>query len=453
MTKTRWLRLAHQLLGAEGARAVLDRWRDRHLDRQRRASFPDAGTERLRQILARPAPVINLLAQPPHRRLGGLAHQFLARYSAETQRRSCVVVYREAGGYRMEVESDRGERASRLWPAWFPSVLAGSDVDPSARDRVFEYTLAAIAEFAGAGGLHCEGVTGLPFASLSALARKGMRVVLSLHDFGLFCARPHLLEEPAGRFCEYSRDGERCARCLGSPGPPQHGLQERRRAAAAELLAHTAAVVCPSQFLCDAHRGLFGIAMPPGVVIAPQGLASALPPPARRANGQPQRVALVGSVQRHKGSAIFEEVVRATAAATNPPDWHVFGGGDRDTLHRLRALPGVHVHGYYRAGSLPARLRAARIDRALLLSIVPEAHGLTLEECTLAGVPVVAFDHGALGERIRTSGGGVLVPVEAGVAGVLAALASAPGTATPALPVAPTAPAEATLRLYAELGL
>lgn len=452
MTKTRWLRLARELLGAEGARAVLDRWRDRHLDRQRRASFPDAGTERLRQILARPAPVINLLAQPPHRRLGGLAHQFLARYSAETQRRSCAVVYREAGGYRLEAENADGERASRLWPAWFPSVIAGSDVDPSVHDRVFQYTLAAIAEFAGARGIHCEGVTGLPFASLTSLARKGMRLVLSLHDFGLFCARPHLLEEPAGRFCDYSRDGERCARCLGSPGPPQVGLQERRRAAAAELLAHTAAVVFPSQFLCDAHRALFGTAMPRAVVIAPQGLASALPPRPTSARRQPRRIALVGSVQRHKGSAIFEEVVRA-AAGTEAPEWHVFGGGDRDTLRRLRALPRVQVHGYYRAGSLPARLRAARIDRALLLSIVPEAHGLTLEECALAGVPVVALDHGALGERIRASGGGVVVPVEAGAAGVLAALATAPGAAAPVPPVALSAPAEATLRLYAELGL
>lgn len=451
MSEPSRLRLGLELLRAEGARAVVERWRDRQLDRQRRASFPPADLARLGQILARPAPVVTLLAQPPHRRLGGLAHQFLARHAEEAQRRASAVLYRETDGYRLEAEN-AGARASHRWPV-SPPAASRSDVDPSVRDPAFERTLSAVADLVGARGIHCEGVTGLPFASLTALAQRGMTVVLSLHDFGLFCARPHLLEEPIGRFCEYSRDGGRCARCLGSPGPAQHGLQERRRAAAAELLAHTAAVIFPSQFLCDAHRQLFPVPGPRALVIAPRGLASALAPRPRSTHREPQRIALVGSVHRHKGSAIFEEVVRAAAAGANPPDWHVFGGGDRDTLHRLRALPRLQVHGYYRAGSLPARLRAARIDRALLLSIVPEAHGLTLEECTLAGVPVVAFDHGALGERIRTGGGGVLVAPDAGAAGVLEALATAPGAAAPAPPVALTAPAEATLRLYAGLGL
>jgi glycosyltransferase involved in cell wall biosynthesis len=102
----------------------------------------------------------------------------------------------------------------------------------------------------------------------------------------------------------------------------------------------------------------------------------------------------------------------------------VFGGGDAGLLARLRRLPRVHVRGYYRAGSLPELLRHESVDLALLLSIWPESYGLTLDECRAAAVPVLAFDHGAIAERIRAEGGGVLVPPGAGASGVAAALAS-----------------------------
>ena len=63
------------------------------------------------------------------------------------------------------------------------------------------------------------------------------------------------------------------------------------------------------------------------------------------------------------------------------------------------------MRGYYRAGSLPGLLRRESVDLALLLSIWPESYGITLDECRAAGVPVVAFDHGAMGERLRWEGG------------------------------------------------
>src|SRR5204862_7861290 len=75
-----------------------------------------------------------------------------------------------------------------------------------------------------------------------------------------------------------------------------------------------------------------------------------------------------------------------------------------------------------RAGTLPRLLRKHRVDLALLLSIVPESYGLTLSECWEAGVPVIALDHGAIAERMRARGGGVLVPPAADWRGVLAAL-------------------------------
>jgi glycosyltransferase involved in cell wall biosynthesis len=125
----------------------------------------------------------------------------------------------------------------------------------------------------------------------------------------------------------------------------------------------------------------------------------------------------------HKGALVFEEVVRRLPAAAAPElRWSAYGGGDAELLRRLRRLPRVRVRGYYRSGSLVDRLRRDRVDLALLLSIVPESYSLALSECMAAGVPVAAFDQGAIAERIRRHGGGLLVPPEAGADGIVALL-------------------------------
>ena len=107
------------------------------------------------------------------------------------------------------------------------------------------------------------------------------------------------------------------------------------------------------------------------------------------------------------------------AGADDAYDLVIFGGSEPQELSALRAFPRVEVRGYYRGGHLSHLLRRYGIELALLLSPVPESFGLTLDECRWAGVPAVAFDHGALGDRIRQDGGGLLVEPQAGAAGLL----------------------------------
>jgi glycosyltransferase involved in cell wall biosynthesis len=133
-----------------------------------------------------------------------------------------------------------------------------------------------------------------------------------------------------------------------------------------------------------------------------------------------KRVAFVGSGLPHKGILVFDEITAGFVGSG--VEFVVLGGGDPEVLRRLRKLSGVRVRGYYREGSLPCLLVRQHIDLALLLSIVPESYSLTLSECQAAGVPVIAFDHGALGERLRTEGGGLVVALASGASGVVSAI-------------------------------
>lgn len=256
---------------------------------------------------------------------------------------------------------------------------------------------AAIAR-TGAHTIHVEGMAGIPIASL---LHRSERLILTLHDFSLISSQPHVLEGP-------------------------------RPAGADELLARAQAVVFPSRFLREQH-GIDGRVIEPAIRLAPIGRVA----PIRN------RIAFAGSVQPHKGGALLADLIRATGGA----EWHILGGGDATLLRELRPL--ARVHGYYRAGTLPALLARHRIALAVLPSIVPESYSLTLSECWSAHVPVVAFDLGALAERITTHGGGWLADDAAAMAAILQRwLRGELATTIPTVTATPRAAALAHLELY-----
>ena len=439
-------RLAHdvrtgwRVLRAEGLRAAVDRARDRLDERRERRGAAAAAPGDLGR-----APVLNVLAMPPSPRLGGVPTQLRNRLAFERQERPCAVLHPQGGGWRLHHRHRSESRALDLDGAGFEDAVR----------RAMRET--------GAMAVHAEGVAGLPIEGLLALAREGARLLVSIHDFAAFCRRPHLVERPADRFCGYCRDLDRCHACLRHDFDVDAGFQARYRERGAELLRAAEALVFPSRFLREAHRGLF-----PGLEPARQHVIEPGTPPLDDAPGRAgasaprvravRHVAWVGAVQVHKGALVFEQVVRQLQADALPLRWTALGGGDASLLARFRALPRVAVRGYWRAGSLPVVLRHLGADLALLLSTWPEAYGLTLDECWRAGVPAVAFDHGAMADRVRRLGGGLLVPPAEGAEGVARAIRQAVAGPAPAAPAAQLLPdprqaAAAHLELYRALGL
>jgi len=445
----RTLGVALRVLSAEGPAAVRDRFLDRVAEWRRRQSFRPPRDEG-RVIAA----VLNVLTTPPVRRLGGIQIQFLRRLELEGERRAYALLYPETRGYRLERK--HGGRREALGLA---GPVTASAV--SLEDDAFETAILRAAEVSRAKAVHVEGAAGAPPVSLLRIARSGLQLLLSLHDFALFCPRPDLLERPALAFCGYCVDLRRCRSCLGQDWNVPPDFQGRYREASAELLRSARAVIHPSSYL----RSKF-LELVPGLdrrvhrVIEPGSPAA--PPCAPGAMRRPVRhVAFVGAVHVRKGALVFENVVRRLEGTGGRGiRWSVFGGGEPDLLRRLSRLPGVAVRGYYRAGTLPRLLQRHDVDVALLLSIVPESYGLTLDECRQAGVPVIAFDHGAVAERLRARGGGILVPPAAGWSGVKDALSEvliggwpeAVRAAAMAPPPSASQAASAHLDLYRELG-
>ena len=396
--------LVIEVLRSEGPRAVINRMRDRWRESVRRRGLVrlDTGEHGLGLDAASP-PVLNLSPIPPAPKRGGSHIQMLDRLAEERRLRTVALAYPRHGSWWLEIWA--GERAG------IAPLGGGVDaVDVAVR----------AANLVGTDTVHVENIHGLPLELLPALEARGLRSTLSIHDFVLFCRRPHLIDASTGDFCQYSRDEARCARCLGHAGHPGPQSQVEYRLRSESALQLASAVVFPSAFLKRRHRELFPKRRPDQLemVIAP---ASTRFLPLSRSARVHARIAFVGGAYSHKGGALISDIMAAILKNAPSARGIVYGNGDGRLLMQLRRDPSLRVRGYYRHGHLSRILARDGISAAILPSIWPEAYALVIDECLAAGVPPIAFDLGAVGDRLRDWGAGIAVPTNTGSAGLASA--------------------------------
>jgi len=371
------IRTIASVIRGEGLRSALRRTNERIADSLQAAASRVRGTF----AGASEAAILNVAASGTALRLGGVQAQLASRLRVERDLRKVALLS--------------------------PGLLEQNGSRRVAKD--LETGIHEAIAVTSARAVHFEGMHDVPLPAVLRLIESGVRVIVTSHDFSLFCARPHLIEEPMGRFCFYSEDFERCHRCLRETWDVPPDAQRERRTMAREILMSATGLIFPSQFLLDQHRRLFSLpdltaeVIEPGVFAATTNVA-----------GPRRAIAFAGSAKRHKGAHLLPELAGLLADV----DIHIFGGGDEDLLRAMRSVPNIIVHGYFRAGTLPSLLARHGIGLVVLPSIWPETHSLVLSEAWLAGAAVAAFDLGAPAERIHQHGGGCLTPLETGAAGL-----------------------------------
>jgi hypothetical protein len=109
-------------------------------------------------------------------------------------------------------------------------------------------------------------------------------------------------------------------------------------------------------------------------------------------------VVLIGGIGVHKGYDILLACAEDAVRRQLPLEFTVIGHTDDDA--RLMATGKIFVTGRYREEEIEALLRRERPHLAWFASIVPETWCYALSHAVRAGLPVVAADFGALGERL-----------------------------------------------------
>jgi GT2 family glycosyltransferase len=227
-----------------------------------------------------------------------------------------------------------------------------------------------------------------------------------LHDYSWICPRVTLINH-SGRYCGEPAV-EVCDKCVKRGGSllnekiSVRSLRERSEG----WLRGASNVVAPSRDTANRIRRHF--AGLPVEVRAHAAIDWELAPECPSHDGI-TTVGLIGAIGQHKGFEILLACARDARQRRLPLRFVVIGYTQGDD--RLQATRKVFVTGRYHQQELPHLLERERPDVILFPSMWPETWCYALDEAMGAGLPIVAFDIGALGERLRGQPGATLLPV------------------------------------------
>ena len=119
---------------------------------------------------------------------------------------------------------------------------------------------------------------------------------------------------------------------------------------------------------------------------------------------------MIGAIGSHKGYQVLLRCARDAAARHLPLEFVVIGYTENDRL--LLRTGRVEVTGRYVDVEIPHLLRREQPDLVFAASVWPETWCYTLDHALAGGFPVVAFDVGAIAERLRALGDPTLLPLD-----------------------------------------
>ena len=229
-----------------------------------------------------------------------------------------------------------------------------------------------------------------------------------IHDYSWICPRVTLIDG-SGRYCHepavsacrscVRKNGSRLGETLSVPA---------LRARSAAWLGAARRVLAPSADTASRLKNYF-----PSLEIEVRPHAPPRTPPPQIApptGAKTVRVGLIGAIGGHKGYQVLLACARDAAARRLPLEFVVIGYTENDKP--LLKTGKVFITGRYSETEVPHLLRRERPDMVFLPSVWPETWCYTLDYALATGLPVVSFDLGAIAERLRTAGLGILLPLD-----------------------------------------
>lgn len=227
-----------------------------------------------------------------------------------------------------------------------------------------------------------------------------------IHDYAWICPRLTLIGGE-GSYCgePSARECERCIARNGSSLGEAISVRRLRRRSD-RWLGSARRVIAPCRDAASRLQRHF-----PGLTVDVEPWEEQIPRGASEAAARtdPLRIAVIGAIGTHKGYDLLLECARDAAARRLPLEFVVFGyTKDDEALLRTEK---AFVIGRYGETEIAGLLRRERPSLAWFASVWPETWCFALSHALRAGLPIVAFDLGAMGERLRGVPGATLVPL------------------------------------------
>jgi GT2 family glycosyltransferase/glycosyltransferase involved in cell wall biosynthesis len=220
------------------------------------------------------------------------------------------------------------------------------------------------------------------------------------HDHQPLCPRLQFIDSQE-KYCGEA-DVSLCRTCLASRIVSEEWVDIGRwRAMFTHYLARAELISVPVASACERAKRLCA---PERIEVQthPEPFLQSVDPldgPRRRREGEPLRVVTLGAIGPHKGAHLIAAMADDAEARKLPITFDIVGFTSNPGLAEH---PKVTVHGRYAGDSVAIEMLGdLQPDLFLITSIWPETHMFTLSIAMALGLPVLASDLGAQGERTR----------------------------------------------------
>jgi glycosyltransferase involved in cell wall biosynthesis len=122
------------------------------------------------------------------------------------------------------------------------------------------------------------------------------------------------------------------------------------------------------------------------------------------------RVGVIGALSEIKGREVLANLATYAADNRSPVTFVVIGYASNQGT--LTSTGRVRVTGSYTETELDGILDRERLDVLFFPAVWPETYSYTLTSALKSGLPIVAFDLGAIPERLRAHGVGTILPLD-----------------------------------------
>jgi glycosyltransferase involved in cell wall biosynthesis len=254
--------------------------------------------------------------------------------------------------------------------------------------------------------------------------QSGSMLDFKIHDFHSLCPSPHLSDYEQ-KYCGIPTEHAVCKQCLPRNLNWYHAWFDKEDMAVdidvwrkpfQRLFDACDVVTCFDESSIDILRTDF---------VIEQGKINVVPHELqhfkcseKNSIGNFLSIGVVGTLSHIKGGDVVSEL--CSYIDHEKLDVPVVVIGESYTQLPANAI----IHGRYSPAELPALVESLGVSVVFMASIVPETFSYTISEAIEMGMPVVAFDIGAQGRRVKEYRLGKVVPVGASPEEILTAAKS-----------------------------
>ncbi len=242
------------------------------------------------------------------------------------------------------------------------------------------------------------------FDAIDVAKENNIYSIITLHDLYMSCPSINMVYRD--KFCDYDKEKD-CAKCLKA----RYGLNSNAlftwRKVCEKVLKKFDKIIVPSE---NTRKQFEKVYKNLNIDVVEHGvdIIKIKDKEKEKEKKNTFDIAFVGAMAIHKGSNILRKLIKESK---NPRiKIHLFGKSEDKVLQKNTS--NYINHGPYKRGELPKLLNENNIDLVCMFATWPETYSYTLTESYMAKIPVLTFDIGAVGDRVKQDKLGYIIKFE-----------------------------------------